>query len=45
MVGIIIFCIGGFLLGALERRDLGYFVGSFEGNANERGGPCGVLLV
>ena len=41
----IIFCIGGFLLGTLERRDLGYFVGSFEGTVNVVVSTCVGLLV
>ena len=41
----IIFCIGGFLLGTLERRDLGYFVGSFEGTVDDVGVTCVGLLV
>ena len=45
MVGIMIFCIGGFLLSVLAGRDLGYFVGSFEGTVNDVGVTCVGLLV
>ena len=40
MVGIIISCVDGFVLSALERRNLEYFVRYFDGTEDYMGGPC-----
>ena len=40
MVGIMLRCMDGFLLSVLEGRELGSFVGSFDGTGDDVGGPC-----
>ena len=38
MVGIMLLCMGGFVLSVLEGRELGSFVGSFYGTGDDMGG-------
>ena len=40
MVGIMLRCMDGFVLSVLEGRELGSFVGSFDGTGDDVGGPC-----
>ena len=45
MVGMMLRCMDGFVLSGLEGRDLGSFVGSFDGTGDEVGGPCVGLVL
>ena len=45
MVGIMICCMDDFLIVMLEGRELGFFVGSFDGTGDDVGGPFVGLVV
>ena len=45
VVGIILRCMDGFIIGGLEGRYMGSFVGSFDGTVDKVGGPCVGLVI